>query len=209
MNNIYKYLTIVFSIIILTLLLKNVITSNKLEKIEESNRLNQLYSKEIEKKYNSKLKSYVLTKESLESDKKNLQKIVKEKDKEIYNIIKKTKSKIVIKFKDSIRIDTVYKNNVILYGDGKFQLRDTINNKFYQAIINANNDSTKFSLKAYNERTVFFTREKNKTILNVKDNNPYLQVQNMNSFIVKDKPKNYKFITGVLIGFGTSYLLFK
>jgi hypothetical protein len=210
LDKIKKYSTYILLAVILLLSICLYFYVHKSNNLVSQNDLETAYNTKVISKYDKDLKSVVSSKEALEADNSNLSKFLKDKDSELFLLKKKKKASIGAIISDSIIVEGKAKHDTLyVENDGKFFFIDTISNKNYLAIIKANQDSTRLSLKAFNKKTFFITRKKNKSIINVADSNPIIVNQDIKGYVLKDKPKNGKFIVGLILGIAATVYILK
>ena len=139
----------------------------------------------------------------LKGSKKELLAIAKYKDKEIYELVKKTKNiKSVTSLKTETRIDTISKVDTMYVHVGETSnevdsilITKEINNPFYQANIRIINDSIAVGLKVKNDFNVVIKEVSNgffkgNTLkVDVVNNNPYTYTTGLSSYEFTPKKK--------------------
>lgn len=161
----------------------------------------------------------------LTGSKNELLSILKKKDKENYNLIKKTPGIQTLTNLGTItRIDTITKLDTIIIKDtdknpstpDSIYITKNITNKYYEADIKIIQDSLAFKLSVVNDFKIM-TRYKNNgflksksLIVDVVNNNPYTITTGLTSFNIVKSRSNTGFKIGLGLGIAAgTYLLLK
>ena len=148
----------------------------------------------------------------LEADKKSLSKVLALKDKRLSDLLK-SGSKSATVFGTVTVYDTITKVRIDTV-NSKPSFKDQTKDKWLELNIELKNDSLKKSIVLRDSLSVSFKKvsqgflKRKKSVVEVKNYNPYVKINNLQSFDVTDKRVNLLF-PGVVIGAVGSLILFK
>lgn len=147
----------------------------------------------------------------LEADKKNLTRVLAQKDKRLLELIKSGSTQATV-FSTVTKYDTVTKVKVDTV-NAKPYFKDVTKNRWIDLQIELKNDSLLKSVTVRDSLSVSFKRvsngflKKKKSVVEVTNHNPYVKVNNLQSFSVKERKTNKLFWVGV--GVAGGLILFK
>lgn len=148
----------------------------------------------------------------LEADKRSLSKVLALKDKRLSDLLK-SGSKSATVFKTVTVYDTITKVRIDTV-NSKPSFKDQTKDKWIELSIELKNDSLKKSIVLYDSLSVSFKKvpqgflKRKKSVVEVKNYNPYVKINNLQSFDVTEKRVNL-FLPGVVIGATGALILFK
>lgn len=137
----------------------------------------------------------------LEADKKNLTKVLAQKDKRLLELIKSGSTQATV-FSTVTKYDTVTQIKVDTV-NSKPYFKDVTSNRWITLQIELKNDSLQKSVTVRDSLSVSFKRvsqgflKKKKSVVEVTNHNPYVKVNNLQSFSVKERKTNKLFWVGV------------
>lgn len=203
-----------FVLIIILLFLINILSFISLEnKYKEQSNLITAY-KDTLRYIKTKEGKNAVTRQVLEGSRKELLNIVSSTNKPLYRLIKdksNTSGTVVIQ---QTKYDTITKVRVDTV-NSKPSFTDTLKNNWIELAVTLKNDSLKRSITLRDSISVSFKQVSNgflkpkKNYVVVSNSNPYVKIGEVQSFQIPQKKSKSKFITGLIIGGVTGYLLFK
>lgn len=149
----------------------------------------------------------------LEGSKENLLHIIGKSDVQLAKLIKKGASSGTA-FQQTTKFDTVVvvKRDTI---NGMLAYENTIVNNWMRLHVGLKDDSLTTSIETRDSLSVSFQRvgqgflRPKKSVVIVRNSNPYVKTTGLRAFDIPQKKSNLKFWFGVGIGAGAGYLLFK
>lgn len=149
----------------------------------------------------------------LEADKKSLSKVLAANNKSLSDLLKSGSTQATV-FNTVTKFDTVTKIQVDTVSS-KPSFKDTTDNKWITLTLELRNDSLLKSITLRDSISVSFKRvsqgflKKKKSVVEVTNHNPYVKVDNLRSFNVKEGNGKSLFWVGVGVGAAGSLLLLK
>jgi hypothetical protein len=149
----------------------------------------------------------------LEADKKSLSKVLAAKDKSLSDLLKSGSTQATV-FSTVTRYDTVTQVKVDTVNT-KPSFVDSTSNRWITLRIELKNDSLRKSITLRDSISVSFKRvsqgflKKKKSVVEVTNHNPYVKVDKLRSFNVKEKESKSLFWVGIGVGAAGSLLLLK
>jgi hypothetical protein len=149
----------------------------------------------------------------LQGSKENLLHIIGKSDAQLTKLLKKGASSGTA-FQQTTKFDTV----VVVKRDtvnGKVAYENTIVNNWMRLHVGLKDDSLTTSIETRDSLSVSFQRvgqgflRPKKSVVIVRNSNPYVKTTGLRAFDIPQKKSNLKFWFGVGIGAGAGYLLFK
>lgn len=147
----------------------------------------------------------------LEADKKTLTKVLSQTDKRLLDLIKKGSTQATV-FNTELRYDTITQVRVDTI-NAKLSFRDTTSNRWITLRLELKNDSLLKSITVKDSLSVSFKKvsqgflKRKKSVVEVTNHNPYVKVNKLQSFSVKEKKSSSLFWVGVGVGAGAVILL--
>jgi hypothetical protein len=149
----------------------------------------------------------------LEADKKSLSKVLAARDKSLSDLLKSGSTQATV-FSTVTRYDTVTQVKVDTV-NAKPYFVDSTSNRWLTLKIELKDDSLRKSITFRDSISVSFKRvhqgflKKKKSVVEVTNHNPYVKVDKLRSFNVKEKQSKSLFWVGVGVGAAGSLLLLK
>jgi hypothetical protein len=164
------------------------------------------------KYYKSKDGSSTAQIKLLEADKKSLAKVLAIKNKSLSDLLK-SGSKSATVFETITVYDTITKVRIDTF-NSKPSFVDKTKDKWLELNIELKNDSLKKSIVLRDSLSVSFKKvpqgflKRKKSVVEVKNYNPYVKINNLQSFDVTEKRSNL-FFPGIVVGAAGTLILLK
>ena len=145
----------------------------------------------------------------LEADKRSLGKVLAQKDKSLSDLLKSGSTQATV-FTTVTKFDTVTKVTLTQVAldtvNPKLSFKDTTDNRWIKLTIELKNDSLRKSITVKDSISVSFKKvsqgflKKKKSVVEVTNHNPYVKVDKLRSFNVKERDGKGLFWVGVGVG---------
>jgi hypothetical protein len=189
------------------------ISSPSKKDISNKSELDLFYDlKDTIKYYKNKDGSSTAQIKLLEADKKSLTKVLALKNKSLSDLLKSGSTSSTV-FKTLTVYDTVTKVRIDTV-NSKPSFKDYTKDKWIELDIELKNDSLRKSIVLYDSISVSFKKvsqgflKRRKSVVEVKNYNPYVKINNLQSFDVTEKRFNLLF-PGIAIGVAGTLILLK
>jgi hypothetical protein len=189
------------------------ISSPSKKDISNKSELDLFYDlKDTIKYYKNKDGSSTAQIKLLEADKKSLTKVLALKNKSLSDLLKSGSTSSTV-FKTLTVYDTVTKVRIDTV-NSKPSFKDYTKDKWIELDIELKNDSLRKSIVLYDSISVSFKKvsqgflKRRKSVVEVKNYNPYVKINNLQSFDVTEKRVNLLF-PGIAIGVAGTLILLK
>lgn len=212
MNNKYVFIFFVIVLVILCLVTYKLKEAHDtIAKQKESNNLIEASMDSLKLVYNEKTKEWQSERKIFKANNEELDKYLKEKEKELYKLRNDYNSVIGIISKNEFKADTVVINDPVAVIELDTTVRvANIKTPYYNANIKSYADSTKLNISGiYNEQKFSIDKSGKLIIIN---SNPYIIQHEGKGFYItqpEQKTKNWKYYIGIAGGLTLGYFTFK
>lgn len=149
--------------------------------------------------YDRELRAHVAEKQAYAAEKEVLDKFLKERETELYNLRKKYNAKVAVISDLEGRMDTVLVNDTVYVDTAGREIRvATVKDEYRDITVKSTPDSVELKpFRIYTSQSIVIGEDNRVRVIHT---NPYLHVNELNSFYLTTKKQKSKFWLGVGLG---------
>lgn len=171
----------------------------ELSKYQQLIRLEQAANDSLRTYYDKELQAIVAEKQAYVAEKEVLDKFLKERETELYNLRKKYNAKVAVIAELEGKMDTVLVNDTVYVDTAGREIRvATVKDEYRDITVTSTPDSVELRpFRIYTSQSIVIGDDNKVRVIHT---NPYLYVNELNSFYLmtpkKQKSKNWKYLVG-------------
>lgn len=171
----------------------------ELSKYQQLISLEQASKDSLRTYYDNELQATVAEKQAYVAEKEVLDKFLKERETELYNLRKKYNAKVAVIAELEGRMDTVLVNDTVYVDTEGREIRvATIKDEYRDITVTSTPDSVELKpFRIYTSQSIVIGDDNKVRVIHT---NPYLQVNELNSFYLTPKKQKSRFWLGVGVG---------
>lgn len=175
--------------------------NRQVDKYKQLLSLEQASKDSLRTYYDSELQAVVAERQAYAAEKEVLDKFLKERETELYNLRKKYNAKVAVIAELEGKMDTVLVNDTVYVDTAGREIRvATVKDEYRDITVTSTPDSVKLKpFRIYTSQSIVIGDDNKVRVINT---NPYLQVKELNSFYLQSKKHKSKFWLGVGVGAG-------
>lgn len=152
--------------------------------------------------YDAELQATVAERQAYAAEKGVLDKFLKERETELYNLRRKYNAKVAVVAELEGKMDTVLVNDTVYVDTAGREIRvATVKDEYRDITVTSTPDSTELKpFRIYTSQSIVIGDDNKVRVIHT---NPYLQVNELNSFYLTPKKQKSRFWLGVGVGVGS------